>query len=256
MAIGTRSLPTDSSVPYFQLIERGHMSEGGLSDIDSSKAIFVGGVQMSSHDDNVPLGGIKYPPVAAEPGTYTGLNDDYDTLFKARHGRGALEHVPVTSREVVSNSSGGRTPAPSSTGMIVNPRTEVGPTFNNGSLHPNQRGCIPMGTDLSEMGHRVVSPNSGHIIGEGATIFMDMTETMLDALSTEIQKPESSLTDNTLINGQIRSQMTSDTKDIYPDLYLPVVENYRIGDTFHGYSDSLSADNNPMVLVELKGLSY
>ena len=32
MATGTRSLPTDSSVPYFQPIERGHMSEGGLSD--------------------------------------------------------------------------------------------------------------------------------------------------------------------------------------------------------------------------------
>ena len=30
MATGTRSLPTDSPVPYFQPIERGHMSEGGL----------------------------------------------------------------------------------------------------------------------------------------------------------------------------------------------------------------------------------
>ena len=32
MATGTRSLPTDSPVPYFQPMERGHMSEGGLSD--------------------------------------------------------------------------------------------------------------------------------------------------------------------------------------------------------------------------------
>ena len=53
-----------------------------------------------------------------------------------------------------------------------------------------------------------------------------------------------------------RSQMTHDMKDIYPDLYLPVVENYRISDKFYGYLDSLSADNNPMVLVELRGLSY
>ena len=86
-----------------------------------------------------------------------------------------------------------------------------------------------------------------------------MTETMLDALdqhmvlSAEVQKPESSLTDNT---GQTRSQMTSDTKDSYPDLYLPVVENYNISDKFYGYSDSLSVDNNPVVLVELKGLYY
>ena len=60
MATGTRSLPTDSPVPYFQPIERGHISEGGLSDRNSPKAIFVGGVQMSSHDGNVPLGGINY----------------------------------------------------------------------------------------------------------------------------------------------------------------------------------------------------
>ena len=37
MATGTRSLPTDSPVPYFQPIERGHMSEGGLSDRNHQK---------------------------------------------------------------------------------------------------------------------------------------------------------------------------------------------------------------------------
>ena len=137
-------------------------------------------------------------------------------MFKARHGRGALDPAPVTSQEVVSTSFGGITPALSSTGMIVNPRTEVRST--NGSLYPNQREHISVGTDLSEMGHQVVSPSSVHIIGEGATIFTDITETMLDALdqqmvmSTETQKPESSLTDNTLTTRQTRSQMTSDTK--------------------------------------------
>ena len=87
------------------------------------------------------------------------------------------------------------------------------------------------------------------------------------ALSTEAQKPESSLTGNTETTGQLvgncqvgetstRSQMTRDTKDIYPDLYLPVVANYRISDKCYGYLDSLSTGNNPVVLVELKGLSY
>ena len=86
-----------------------------------------------------------------------------------------------------------------------------------------------------------------------------MTETILDvldqqmALSTGAQKPESSFTDNT---GQTGSEVMSATKDSYPDLYIWVVENYRISDKFYGYLDSLSADNNPMVLVELKGLSY
>ena len=34
------------------------------------------------------------------------------------------------------------------------------------------------------------------------------------------------------------------------------MENYRKSDHFHGYSDSLSTDNNPMVLVKLNNLSY
>ena len=55
---------------------------------------------------------------------------------------------------------------------------------------------------------------------------------------------------------QTRSEVMSVAKDTYPDLYLPIVENYRISDKFYGYSNSLPADNNPMVLVELKGLSY
>ena len=61
------------------------------------------------------------------------------------------------------------------------------------------------------------------------------------ALSSEAQKPEGSLTDNVLTTGQLlgsnkvgesqaRSQMTHDTKDMYPDLYLPVAENYKISD--------------------------
>ena len=34
IATGTRSLPTDSPVPYFQPLERGHASDGVPSDID------------------------------------------------------------------------------------------------------------------------------------------------------------------------------------------------------------------------------
>ena len=45
-------------------------------------------------------------------------------------------------------------------------------------------------------------------------------------------------------------------KENYSDLFLPVRENYRISDHFCGYLDSLSTDNNPMVLVELNNLSY
>ena len=54
---------------------------------------------MSPQTANVSSGGVGYHPIATESdrlSTYMGL-DDYDTLFEARHGRGALDHVPRTS---------------------------------------------------------------------------------------------------------------------------------------------------------------
>ena len=110
--------------------------------------------------------------------------------------------------------------------------------------------------------------STGHIIGEGAAIFTDMTETMLTtldqqmALSSEAQNPEGSLTDNVLTPELIvgssnigefktRSQTANETKDIYPDLYLLFAENYKISNRFYGYTDSTSADNNPMVLCRI-----
>ena len=47
MAAGTRSLPTDSPVPYFQSLEREHVSEGIPSDIGSPEGAVHGNVQMS-----------------------------------------------------------------------------------------------------------------------------------------------------------------------------------------------------------------
>ena len=52
MATGTRSLPTNSPAPYFQLIERGHMSEGRLSDMDSQEAVFARGIQLPPQQVN------------------------------------------------------------------------------------------------------------------------------------------------------------------------------------------------------------
>ena len=198
MATGTRSLPTNSSVPYFQLIERGHMSEGRLSDIDSQEAVFARGMQIPLWQINpwetteLP-GGIGYHPVVTEidrVSTYTEL-DDYDTLFEARHGRGALDHVPRKSEEMVITSSVGITPTTSGAGIMVNPLDEVKPTA--GREHTSQREHVSMATDPLKC--RVVSPSS-EIIGEGAAIFTDMMETMLTALdqqmamSSDTQKPE------------------------------------------------------------------
>ena len=276
MATGTRFLPTDSPVPYFQPIERGHMSEGVPIDIDSLGVVPHGDMQMPPHHVNLSEvayilpGDIEYHPVVLEPdrlSTYKGV-DDYDTLFEARHGRGALDHMPRTSEEVIVTSSIGMILMTLSAGVIENPMVRIKPIPDSGLPPTNQKEHVSVSAEPSIMGHRVVSLiSSGHIIGEGAAIFTDMTETMLTALdqqmalSGEAQKPEGSLADNFLTTGQLigsskvgeswtRSQTAHDTKDIYPDLYLLVAENYRISDQFYGYTDSMSTDNNPMILVE------
>ena len=111
---------------------------------------------MPPHSANVPSGDVKYHPVTTESdrlSTYMGLDD---TLFEARHGRGALDNVPRIGGEVITTSSIGITPVTSSTGMIVNPRIGLGPSFD-GLLHPSQRESISVSTDPSVMGHRVAS---------------------------------------------------------------------------------------------------
>ena len=88
VATGTRSLHTDSPVPYFQTFEREHVSEGVPSAIGSLKGTLHGSVQMPSCHANsdvfpyLPSGGIEYNPIIFEQerlSTYAGLND-YDTL--------------------------------------------------------------------------------------------------------------------------------------------------------------------------------
>ena len=91
-----------------------------------------------------------------------------------------------------------------------------------------------------------------------------MTETILDVLDKQVAMSPSSqqqtkgLSSNDNQTEVIKSKepKASPQKEDYPDLFLPIMENYRISECFHGYSDSLSADNNPMVLVELNNLSY
>ena len=188
MATGSRSLPTDSPVPYFQLIERGHMSEGRLSDMDSQGAIFARGVhippwQVNPWETTELPGGLGYHPVVSEVdrvSTYTGL-DDYDTLFEARHGWGALDHVPRKSEGMVITSSVGVTPTTSSAGLMVNPMSKVKPTID--IKHPSQREHVSMTMDPLKC--RVVSPSSERT-GEGAAIFTDMTETILNALDQQM----------------------------------------------------------------------
>ena len=86
MATGSRSLPTDSPVPYFQPLERGHVSEGVPSVIGSPEGALCRSMQIPPHHANsdvFPSDGIEYNPEVFEQdrlSTYTGL-DDYDIFF-------------------------------------------------------------------------------------------------------------------------------------------------------------------------------
>ena len=112
--------------------------------------------------------------------TYTGL-DDYDTLFAARHGRGALDPVPRMSEQMITTTSMGITPPTTSMGLMVNPLERVMPTHD--IVHSSQREQVSLPEETLQ--HRVVSPSS-KIIGEGAAISTDMTETILNVLDKQI----------------------------------------------------------------------
>ena len=207
-------------------------------------------IEPSEHTIN--RGGTDYHSEITEMdrvSTYTGL-DDYDTLFAARHGRGALDPIPKVGEQKLTTTLD--IPIPMAGPKLIKPMEGMMP--KHGGVHPDQRKSVKP---------QVTSPSS-EIIGEGAAIFTDMTETILDILDKQVvMSPgsqqhvmKSSPKNNQEEKVQSEEPRVSAQKESYPDLFLPIRENYRISDHFHGYSDSLSADNNPMVLVELNNLSY
>ena len=157
MATGTRSLPTDSPVPYFQPIERGYMSEGRLSDLGSQEGVYEP-PYVNPCEQTINIGGTYYHPNVSETdraSTYTGL-DDYDTLFAARHGRGALDPVPRMSEQVIMTTSLGITPPTTSVGLMVNPLERVMPAHDIAYSGQKEQASIPK----DSLEHRVVSPSS------------------------------------------------------------------------------------------------
>ena len=85
------------------------MSEGVPSDIGSPEGAFHRSVQIPPYHASLdifpymPSGGIEYIPEVFKQerlSTYTGL-DDYDTLFDARHGRGAVDNTPKSGERTL-----------------------------------------------------------------------------------------------------------------------------------------------------------
>ena len=130
VATHTRLLPTDSPIPYFQPIERGYMSEGSQEGITPYRV-------LSEHTINI--GGTDYHSEITETdrvSTFTGL-DDYDTLFAARHGRGALDPVPKISetKAAISMSIW----APMVGPELINPMKKTLSVHDDANLHQREQ---------------------------------------------------------------------------------------------------------------------
>ena len=101
-------------------------------------------VDPSEHTVNI--GGIEYHPAISETdkvSTYSRL-DDYDTLFAARHDRGALDPVPRTSEQMIIMTSLGITPPVTGT-ELVNPLERVKPACD--TVHSSQREQVSLPKD-------------------------------------------------------------------------------------------------------------
>ena len=174
--------------------------------------------------------------------TFTGL-DDYDTLFAAKYGRGALDPIPIVDDQMV-------------TPPMVAPTPKAGPILT----HPREH-TMSSHEGTEKDGSQVPLPSSA-IIGEGAAVFTDMTETILDTLDRQVKSSTNIHLGRESLPQEEQKEIIPDKKpqvlmqtEVYPNLFLPIRENYRISDRFRGYLNQMSADNNPMVLVELNNLS-
>ena len=144
----------------------------------------------------MPSSGIKYDQRGVDQdrlSTYTSL-DDYDTMFKARHSGGAIDNMTVTGGKV-SVTSSVMVPTPAvCMSLTENPMTgTVSKHTHSGKYSlPNQQGQASVeGEYQSPAEHDVVPPvGVGHILGEGAAIFTDMTKTILAALDKQMALPD------------------------------------------------------------------
>ena len=91
-------------------------------------------VDPSEHTINI--GGTDYHSEITETdrrSTFTGL-DDYDTLFTARHGRGALDPVPTVGEQMTTTSLG--IPPPMAGLELINLMERMMPIHRD--AHPGQ----------------------------------------------------------------------------------------------------------------------
>ena len=169
------SLPTSPGVPwsvYVRSQRKGSWSVSSSTEaLDSDQARHIT-QRIIQHARSLPNNSpVPYvPSTDREYRSESGLSDRYSPRVHIATGVHRSSHDDYATGFDDYATLGGITPAPSSTGMIINPRTGIASTHGS----PIQKD--PINVD------RAVSSSSHHIIGEGATVFTDMTDTMLKVL--------------------------------------------------------------------------
>ena len=146
--------------------------------------------------------------------------------YEARHGRGAIDNVTITGEKVSPTSPVMVPTTATSMGVTENIITRARPkhTSSSGYPLPDQKGQASVEEEYqSQAEHNVVSSvGAGHILGEGAAIFTDMTETMLAALDKQMalsdtgQRPESSSLNKFLPLDKYLVRVKLDQKNVCP----------------------------------------
>ena len=168
-------------------------------------------VDPSEHMVNI--GGIDYHSEITETdrgSTFTGL-DDYDTLFPARHGRGALDPVPTASKQMLTTTSLG-VPPPIAGPELINPMKKVMSVCD--IMHSSQREQVSLPNEALKP--QIVSPSS-EIIGEGAAIFTDMMETILNVLDKQVAMspgPQQQIKGLSSDDNQIKGMQSKELKNL------------------------------------------
>ena len=209
------SLPASPGVPWSAYVKsqrvgsRSVSSSTEASDSDQARCTTQ---RIIQHTRSLPTDSpIPHIPTDREYKSDSGPSDQYTVRTPIVSGVSRPSYEGYMTEHDDYATLGGITSAPSNAGMFVNHRTKS--ISSRGSPIPKDNFYVPS----------AVSTSSHPIIGESATVFTDMTDTMLKvldrcmAVNTQARELENSLAENAYAIGQSGQGMTGYLQD--PDSY-------------------------------------
>ena len=169
------SLPASPGVPWSAYVRSQRVGSRSVSSstdaLDSDQARHTT-QRIIQHTRSLPTDSPvpHVPTTDREYKSDSGLSDKYTIRTPIATGVSRSSYEGYMTEHDDYATLGGITPTSSSAGMFVNPRTK--PMSSRGS---------PIQKDNAKV-ERAVSTSSHPIIGESATVFTDMTDTMLKVL--------------------------------------------------------------------------